>query len=219
MNDNYISTQIAVYKNSKALVEFQDKLKTATIENYAHLHASGETIDDSWKRTSLIGILMVDYSAGTGDKAVTVKANISPDEAQYLLSRLNAGFPSFEFKQDKIFGEPDSKGYSQVTKFLVQRIAVDRNGQPRNNPWYIEIENGTGIPLKNSNGGTYMKPQSFISNKKVYTNMTDLDMFKLLNRVSSYIDAWEIAIAPALIKQAKRTMQENREARRNKNAA
>ena len=54
MNHDYISPQIAVYKNSKNLVEFRDKLKVA------HIHADGEATEDSWKRTSLIGILMKD---------------------------------------------------------------------------------------------------------------------------------------------------------------
>lgn len=209
MNSVYISPQIAVYKNSKNLVEFRDKLKVASLECYAHIHADGEATEDSWKRTSLIGILMKDYSAGTGDKAITVTANISPDESKFVLSRLSAGFPTFEFKQDKIFGTPDNRGYSQVTKLRLQRAATDKSGKPRNCPWYMEIENGKGIPQRNSNGGTYMKSNSFISERKVSASLTDLDLFKLLNRVSSYIDAWEKAIAPALIKQAKKVIQEN----------
>ena len=31
MNEDYISNQIAVYKNSKTLIEFQDKLKIASV--------------------------------------------------------------------------------------------------------------------------------------------------------------------------------------------
>ena len=42
MNHDYISPQIAVYKNSKNLVEFRDKLKVASLECYAHIHADGE---------------------------------------------------------------------------------------------------------------------------------------------------------------------------------
>ena len=36
MNEDYISNQIAVYKNSKTLIEFQDKLKIASVCSYAH---------------------------------------------------------------------------------------------------------------------------------------------------------------------------------------
>lgn len=211
MND-YISNQITVYKTNKVLVEFRDKLKVATLSNYAHIHADGEQTENGIRRTSLIGILMKDYSRGTGDKAVTVKANISPDEARFLFNRLKAGFPALDFKQDKIFGNPDSEGYSQVTKLRIIRAEKDSKGTVRNYPWYIEIDNGKGRAVKNNNGGTYMKPNSFQSNAKASANLSDLDMFKLLGRTDAYIDAWEKAIGPSLIIQAKKALQENQNA-------
>ena len=206
MNEEYISNQISVYKNSKTLVEFQDKLKVASLESYAHIHADGEISDNGPKRHSLIGILMKDYSNGTGNKAVTVTANISPEEAKFILSRITAGFSEYTFQQEKIFGDKDASGYSKVSKVRIIRATKDAKGNPRNLPWDIEVENGKGIPLKNATGGTYMKAKSFISEGKVYANLSDLDLFKLLSRVSSYIDSWEKAIAPPLIKQAKNAL-------------
>lgn len=213
MSEEYISNQIAVYKNSKTLVEFQDKLKVASMESYAHIHADGEPTDGGVKRHSLIGILMKDYSNGTGDKAVTVTANISPEEAKFILSRITAGFQEYTYQQDKIFGEKDASGYSRVSKVRIFRATKDSKGNPRNLPWYIEVENGNGIPMKNASGGTYMKPKSFVSEGKAYANLSDLDLFKLLSRVSSYIDSWEKAIAPPLIKQAKNTLAHRQAAR------
>ena len=214
MNEEYISNQIAVYKNSKTLVEFQDKLKVASMEYYAHIHADGEPTDNGPKKHSLIGILMKDYSNGTGDKAVTVTANISPEEAKFILSRLTAGFQEYTFQHEKIFGDKDASGYAKVSKVRIIRATKDAKGNPRNLPWYIEVENGKGIPLKNATGGTYMKAKSFISEGKVFANLSDLDLFKLLSRVSSYIDSWEKAIAPPLIKQAKNALA-NRQSARN----
>lgn len=213
MSEEYISNQIAVYKNSKTLVEFQDKLKVASMEYYAHIHADGEPTDNGPKKHSLIGILMKDYSNGTGDKAVTVTANISPEEAKFILSRLTAGFQEYSYSQEKIFGEQDAKGYAKVSKVRIIRATKDAKGAPRNLPWYIEVENGKGIPLKNATGGTYMKAKSFISEGKVYANLSDLDLFKLLSRVSSYIDSWEKAIAPPLIKQAKNALASRQSSR------
>ena len=203
MNEVYISNQIAVYKNNNTLVEFQDKLKAASLECYAHLHADGEATAEGPKRHSLIGILMKDYSNGTGDKAVTVTANISPEEAKFILSRLTAGFQEYAFEQEKIFGNVDASGYAKVSKVRIIRATKDGKGNVRKLPWYIEVENGKGIPLKNATGGTYMKPKSFVSEGKVYANLSDMDMFKLLGRVSSYINAWEKAIGPQLITHAK----------------
>lgn len=209
---DYISNQIAVYKTNKVLVEFRDKLKVASIANYAHIHADGETADNGIRRTSLIGILMKDYSKGTGDKSITVKANLSPEEVRFLFNRLTAGFPAIDFKQDKIFGSPDESGYSQVTKLRIARAEKDSKGNVRNYPWYIEVENGKGIAVRNNNGGTYMKANSFVSTAKTYANLSDLDMFKLLGRADAYIDAWEKAIGPSLIAQAKKAIQENQNA-------
>ena len=214
MNEEFISNQIAVYKNSKTLVELPDKLKVAGMCSYAHIHADGEPGEDGRKMHSLIGILMKDYSNGTGDKAVTVTANISPEEAKFILSRLTTGFQEYSFQQDKIFGQKDSKGYAKVSKVRIIRAPKDNKGAVRKLPWYIEVENGKGIPQQNANGGTYMKANSFISEGKVGANLSDLDLFKLLSRTSSYIDAWEKAIAPPLIKLAKNTLAD-RQASRN----
>lgn len=203
MNEDYISNQIAVYKNSKTLLELQDKLKVAPITSYAHIHASGEKGADGRRMHSLIGILMKDYSKGTGDNAVTVCANISPKEAKFILSRLTAGFSEYTFQQDKIFGDKDEQGYAKVSKVRIIRATKDSKGAARKLPWYVEVENGKGVPQKNANGGTYMKPNSFVSTGKVYANLSDLDLFDLLSSVSSYIDCWEHAIAPALITKAK----------------
>ena len=213
MNEDYISNQIAVYKNSKTLLEFQDKLKVAPITSYAHIHAGGETGADGRRTHSLIGILMKDYSKGTGDKAITVCANISPKEAKFILSRLTAGFSEYTFQQDKIFGDQDEHGFSKVSKVRIIRATKDSKGAARKLPWYVEVENGKGIPQKNANGGTYMKPNSFVSTGKVYANLSDLDLFDLLSSVSSYIDCWEHAIAPALITKAKNAVAARQSAR------
>ena len=71
------SRQIAVYKTDKALLELVDSLKPAGASYPAHIHASGEEDEEGY---SLIRLQMVDYSAGTGQKSVSVYANISPDE-------------------------------------------------------------------------------------------------------------------------------------------
>ena len=207
MNEEFISNQIAVYKTSKSLIEFLDKLRVGTIQEYAHIHATGDQVEDGRKIVSLIGIRMLDYTKGTGDKSVMVQANISPDEADFILSRLNAGFPEFEFRQEKIFGDPDATGYSQVTKLRILRAMTGSDGKPRNYPWYVEVENGKGLKMKSSTGGAYIKPKSYQCMAKVYVNLTDLDLFKLLNRVSHYIKAWEFGIAPALIAKAKKEIE------------
>lgn len=98
-----------------------------------------------------------------------------------------------------------------MTKLRIIRAEKDSRGNQRNNPWYIEIENGKGIAVKNSKGGTYMKSNSFSGNGKASANLNDLEMFRLLCKTVSYIDAWEKAIGPSLIIQAKNIIKKNQE--------
>ena len=218
MNDEYISRQISVYKNNKVLLEFQDKLKAASIPSYAHIHADGEIGPDGKKRHSLIGIQMIDYSNGTGSNSKIVNVNISPEEAKFILSRITAGFQNYTFQQEKIFGEKDKDGFSSVTKLRIIRAEKDNKGNVRNLPWYVEVENGKGIPMKNANGGTYMKSGSYVRKNMVYASLSDLEFFQLLSRVSSYIDAWEKVVGPSVIQQG-RTALADRQNNNQYNAA
>ena len=52
---------------NKKLCEFTDKLKPAPIEYYAHMHAQGEEQADGIRAYSCIGVVLQDYSNGTGD--------------------------------------------------------------------------------------------------------------------------------------------------------
>lgn len=52
-----------------------------------------------------------------------------------------------------------------------------------------------------------MQKDSFQSQVKASINVTDLDMFKLMNRVVRYVHMWEAAVSPALIQNGKQLLQ------------
>ena len=56
MEENRIQQQIAIYMTNKKLVEFNDKLKLAPVEFYAHIHAQGEKVGDNRQR-SCVGVV------------------------------------------------------------------------------------------------------------------------------------------------------------------
>ena len=126
MENRWIQNQIAIYMTNKKLVEFNDKLKPAPIEYYAHIHAQGEKVGDGSRPRSCIGMVLQDYSNGTGEKTVRVMANLSPEFFRYALSRVQLGVEHFEFMEDKIFGKPDENGMSYVTKVSIKRASVDK---------------------------------------------------------------------------------------------
>ena len=71
-----VSKQIVVYKTDKKLLELNDKLKPASRLFPAHIHAMGEEAEEGAR--SLIQIIMLDYSKGTGENTISVSAHINP---------------------------------------------------------------------------------------------------------------------------------------------
>ena len=213
----YISRQIAKYATDKKLIEFNDKMRLPPVECYAHIQATGDKNKDGKNVNSLIGITMLDYSKGTGNNTVSVEANITPDELMYVFSKLNQGVERFEMTQDKIFGEPDENGQCSVTKLRIARANVDAKGKPRNYPWFVQIENGKAVKAKNEkNGGSYIKANTYVVGAKVFVNINDFDMFKLLSRIQSFINAWECTYSPDRIRQAKQIAAKNMKESANK---
>lgn len=206
MNQNYqsqISDQICKIQTDKKLIALYDRLRYATFANYAQLHAKGEYSENERKVHSLIGVTIQDYSNGTGDKNIITQFNLTPEQIQFFLTRITAGFQEFEWTQSKIFGNPDEQGYSTVQQFSISRHVQASDGKILKNPWRIYIANGKGIKMQNQKGGSYMKKDSFILQKNAFIQLLDIDLYMLLKRADSYITNWEAGIAPSLIQNGK----------------
>lgn len=202
MEEMRIQKQISIYMTNKKLCEFNDKLKLAPVEYYGHLHAQGEKMSDGSRQRSCIGMVLQDYSNGTGDKTVRVSANLSPEFFAYALSRVSIGVDKFEYAEDKIFGNPDEKGLSMVTKVSIKRASVGADGKPRNYPWCIQVENGRAVKETTSLGGVHIKKGSYQKGRSVFVNINDYDFFRLMQQTSRYIEVWELTNGPKRIREA-----------------
>ena len=58
MDEQRIQKQIAIYMTDKKLCEFNDKLKLAPVDYYAHVHAQGEKQEDGSRQRSCIGMVL-----------------------------------------------------------------------------------------------------------------------------------------------------------------
>jgi len=199
MGKEYITNQIAVYKTDKKLIEFKDKLKYASVLNYAHIHSYAEKDEYGRNVNSNIGVVIQDYSNGTGDNTIKVGFNMSPKDIKYVFSRLNLGQANFELKQEKIWPFASENGKNFVSKLSIKRASVGKDGKPRNYPWTILIENGYGTASKAQTGGTYIMANSYKAEKTVFVNINDKDMFCLLDEVTTFINAWESYYGKELI--------------------
>lgn len=209
MNQNYqnkVTDQIGKVQTDRKLIALYDRLRHAAPTHYAQLHAKGEFSENGHKCHSLIGVSIQDYSNGTGDKNVITQFNLTPEQIQFFLTRITAGFQEFEWSQSKIYGEPDQQGYSTAQQFNISRHAFDQNGQPMKIPWRIQITNGRGIKVNNKNGGAYMKSGTFTPQKSAFIQLSDLDLYTLLKRTDVYITQWENCISNQLIINGKQAL-------------
>ena len=215
MDNNRIQPQIAIYMTNKKLCEFNDKLKAAPVEYYGHLHAQGEKVEGERSQRSCIGIVLQDYSNGTGNNTVRVSANLSPEFFAYALSRVSLGVELFEFYEEKIFGDPDKEGKSMVTKVSIKRASVGQDGKPRNYPWCVIVENGRAIKEGTQTGGVHMKKGSYQKERSVFVNINDYDFFRLMQQTTRYINVWELTNGPKKIREAMQIMEQQRASERN----
>ena len=214
MNQNYqtrISPQICKVQTDRKLIAVYDQLKCAALTHYAQLHAKGEYKENDHKANSLIKVTIQDYSNGTGDKNVIAQFNLAPEQIQFILTRITAGFQEFEWSQNKIYGAPDAQGYSTAQQFSISRHTNDSSGRPMKSPWRIQIVNGKGVKVQNQKGGSYMKSGSFLSEKNAFIQLTDMDLYTLLKRTDSYITNWEACMAPSLIANGKQAYEKQQQ--------
>ena len=222
MNQNYqtrISPQICKVQTDRKLIAVYDQLKCAALTHYAQLHAKGEYKENDHKANSLIKVTIQDYSNGTGDKNVIAQFNLAPEQIQFILTRITAGFQEFEWSQSKIYGAPDAQGYSTAQQFSISRHTTDSSGRPMKSPWRIQIVNGKGVKVQNQKGGSYMKSGSFLSEKNAFIQLTDMDLYTLLKRTDSYITNWEACMAPSLIANGKQAYEKQQQDWQSQNQA
>lgn len=218
-NDLFYKTQITVFKTNKALIEAIDKLVPTDKRFAPHIHAGAE--DKEWRQQvkSRIGIRMVDYSNGTGDKALWAEANLEPVKLKEIRQTLmtHTGNYKYQFTQSKIWGhEVDKDGRSPVTILSIARSdkTADNNGNPIRNSWFVQIQNGTGVAAKNKTGGTYMQANSYQEETKCTIQMSDSDFFAFIENCYTYLCVWELSIGGALLKSYynwKKTVQDTKE--------
>ena len=211
MDEPRIQNQIAIYMTNKKLCEFNDKLRTPPPEHYAHMHAQGEKLQDG-RAYSSIGVVLQDYSNGTGSATIRVTANMSPSIFAFLLSKVSTGVENFEFSEEKIFGEPDENGLSSVTKLWIKRASFGQDKKPRNYPWCIIIENGRAVKETAQTGGIHVKSGTYRKTNQVFVNINDKDFFGLIYRTVRYIEAWEMTYCPKVIREARQQLEGQRSA-------
>ena len=126
----------------------------------------------------------------------SVYANLSPEHVKYLFAQMQRGVKEFSFFQQKIVRnwdeEQDNAGI--VTCFSISRNGTDASGEERQMPWQVEIQNGTGILVRDRHIGYYCQDGSYRKKKSVMINLKDDEIFSLFARADAVIRAFELDI-------------------------
>lgn len=212
MNNNnnkteYESRQIAKVQTAKKLVEFNDQLVVVKPNKYAKVHAG--TKEGASRFPSRVGVKILDYSNGTGDKTVTLTANLRPTDVAFLLEMIKKYMQQekdYKWMQQRIHEVNTNKqtGLAPVQTLTIERQYKTSDGTPRRCPWKIQIENGTGIPQKTQNGGTQIQPKSYQREAFAFMMISDEDMFTLFYDTQRFITLWEQSCAIPVIREAKK---------------
>ena len=96
---------------------------------------------------------------------------------------------------------------SKVTKIAVIR-QEEYNGQKKRMPWMIILENGVGKVQKTATGGTCIASGTYVMEAKSSIMLSDYDMFAFFEAADTFIDKWECAYGPALIRDGKKKFLE-----------
>ena len=304
-----INTIIAKTQTSKKAIDFRDGLVLAYEKDYAMLHGAG---GKKYAPVSVINLWLTDYSAGKGDKSVTVNANLDLEHIsmlhakaqQFLLNSMTinsgaqassdevctvnlsrdawaevvsslamvreaskanspiagdqltklgkalktvytdgkafieaqqkakeaqagasgedptAGFVSdFKWTQVKVnsyrMGQDGlPSNYAPVTKLTITHSQKDRMGNVIRSPWYISITNGTAATRVNDIGAVTYDSSTFKVKATAFMNVSDLDMFRMMEDCKRYIDAFTLCFGLPLVKRGVTQRIQEREDRK-----
>lgn len=285
-----VSTIIAKANARDKVIDFRDNLSLANVEDYAMMHGIG---GEKFARTSVIKVVICDYSAGTGDASKTVEANISPATCAKLLEVckknigtiiVDDGIPpiaeqraynknlkkiadmQFEvlqhvlklsksiaaavktknqapgigpiseglsgmlakakahvlapdapeqrtpyFKvpahcdithvQDRVHSaKRDASGFAPVQRLTIAHSTYRQDGKLSNYPWSVKIVNGMALVRVSDTGATTFDSSTLRDSTEAFIMLSDDDMFRCMDRIIRFVDAWEKLKCLPLIK-------------------
>lgn len=205
-NELKYSAQIAVCKTQSWLIEAIDLLipTTAKFGPIIHRGEESEAVGDGIHGKSRIRLNIVDYSKGTGEQKIKVYANLTPWRVKYLhhiLESYTGNYP-FALSEEKILSHTQENGRSPVTKLWIYREdKLDADGKAMKNPWSVTILNGTGVPVKNKNGGIYMQGNSFVETGRGTARLSDIGFFEFVEKCYTYLTIWENRIGGQVVEE------------------
>lgn len=177
---------IATYTNGRNMLVATDHLVISG--KYGSVHAEKESFGENRTMYSRIRFTLLEFQS-----KANCKFNLTVDDCRWIMHMLESNVYEWAFHREKIIG-------SEVSKLVIARQPKDQNGRDRNLPWYIEISNGTGNPIKRG-ALTICQTGSYVQKQKLYLNLSEEDFYKFMKRIVCFIEIFEVGYAPYIVNQ------------------
>lgn len=98
----------------------------------------------------------------------------------------------YSYQQDKVnVYRRGQDGYAPVSRLQVTRQSFRPDGDAASYPWTFKITNGEALVQERSNGATTFRSDTIRNKTEAYILVSDRDMYRMMTRVTRFIDAWE----------------------------
>lgn len=116
----------------------------------------------------------------------------------------------YSYTQDKInVHNKDSNGIAPVTRVMISHHAYYK-GTKSSYPWYIKITSGKAPVITKEGGATTFNSKDLKVEGEAFMNVSDTDMFRMLQRVTRFIESWENTTYIPLLRTALKKKEEER---------
>ena len=129
--------------------------------------------------------------AGYGTAMKNAAASFAPAKNQTPYLKVARGI-DYAYTQDKVnVYKKGSDGFAPVSRLSITRQSFRKDGDAATYPWTFKVTNGLAQVVERDNGATTFRSDTLKNTTEVYIMVSDRDMFRMMTRVTHFIDAWE----------------------------
>lgn len=116
----------------------------------------------------------------------------------------------YSYSQDRVHNYAGSD-FAPVQRLTISHTTYRKDGSLSNYPWTVKITNGRAKVKVQSTGATTFDASTLTDTKEAYIQVSDTDMFRMLNRICHFIRVWESVMVPPLLEQGLELKEQERQ--------
>lgn len=119
----------------------------------------------------------------------------------------------FNYTQDRVHNQKKGQdGFAPVQRLVIYHQTFRKDGALSNYPWTVKITNGEARVREQATGATTFEASSLRNTKEAFIQVSDADMFRMMDRINRFISVWEMTFAASLVKEGEAKREEERQA-------